>query len=105
MPEIFDSPQLIKRGLDYFCNAIVKAKFPVLLTGAGVSTHSGIPDYRSSHETIIPTGPGKWETAENKAKYLATKKPINIPAIKCMPSKAHMSIKALRDKYFKQLVT
>ena len=39
------------------------------MTGAGISTASGIADYRSGSNTILKTGPGKWELEENKKKY------------------------------------
>ena len=35
-------------------------------TGAGISTSAGIPDYRSGHDTVLETGPGKWSEEETK---------------------------------------
>ena len=43
-------------------------------TGAGISTATGIPDYRSGYNTVLETGPGCWETAANKQKYQAAQK-------------------------------
>jgi hypothetical protein len=34
------------------------------LLGAGVSTSTGIPDFRSGMDTVLPTGPGAWELRE-----------------------------------------
>ena len=39
------------------------------MTGAGVSTDSNIADYRSGWNTMLKTGPGKWESDENKTKF------------------------------------
>lgn len=46
--EIFDPPHLITENINKILAILEKSKNPILLTGAGVSTSSGIPDYRSS---------------------------------------------------------
>lgn len=63
------------------------------MTGAGVSTDSNIPDYRSGWNTILKTGPGKWETDENKIKFYEIKgKPQLKPSLHCIPNFCHMMI-------------
>jgi NAD-dependent SIR2 family protein deacetylase len=65
---------LVTENIEKILRILEKSKNPIILTGAGVSTSSGIPDYRSSFNTILPTGPGKWETEENKQIYLEKNK-------------------------------
>jgi len=43
----------------------------ITFTGAGISTACGIADFRSGFNTVLPTGPGGWETAANKEKFRA----------------------------------
>lgn len=38
-------------------------------TGAGISTSTGIPDYRSGYGTVLETGPGCWEKAAKREQF------------------------------------
>ena len=63
--EYFDSPQELENKIDQLAQMILSAEHFVSFTGAGISTSAGIPDYRSGACTVLPTGPGCWETAAN----------------------------------------
>ena len=67
--EYFDSPEELEEKVQLLAEMIIMSKHMVAFTGAGISTASGIPDYRSGMNTCLPTGPGCWETAANKQKY------------------------------------
>ena len=59
--EKFDSPQELDAKIDKLIEFISRAQHFIGFTGAGISTSAGIPDYRSAHNTVLDTGPGKWE--------------------------------------------
>ena len=67
--EYFDSPEELDAKITMLAEMIVASERMVAFTGAGISTASGIPDYRSGFNTVLETGPGCWETAANKQKY------------------------------------
>ena len=67
--EFFDSKQELDEKVSLLAEMIVCAKHVVVFTGAGISTATGIPDYRSGLNTKLPTGPGCWETKANMAKW------------------------------------
>ena len=67
--EYFDSPKELDEKINLLAEMIVCAERVVFFTGAGISTATGIPDYRSGFNTVLKTGPGCWETAANKKKF------------------------------------
>ena len=63
--EYFDSPQVLDKKVTQLAQWILESKHFTSFTGAGISTASGIPDYRSGASTCLPTGAGCWEKAAN----------------------------------------
>jgi NAD-dependent deacetylase len=87
------------------------AKFSVALTGAGISTPSGIPDFRS-------TGSGLWELYNpmdvaslnafryDPEKFFEWARPLASTILKAEPNQAHIALAQLEDAgYLKGIVT
>ena len=69
-----------------------------------MSTKSGIPDYRSGYNTVLETGPGKWESEENKAKY--TKQAVVRKGVDAWPNLGHRALSALVEHgYLKFIIS
>ena len=64
--EYFDEPEVLDEKVGILAEMILTSSNFVAFTGAGISTSSGIPDYRSGFNTVLETGPGCWETLANK---------------------------------------
>ena len=83
----------------------------IAFTGAGISTSAGIPDYRSTKETILKTGPGHWEEkdAKNMSFEAFTNKPskfTRVETVKALPTMSHMALSELmRQEYLKFLIS
>uniref|UniRef100_A0A1D1Z5L9 NAD-dependent protein deacetylase SRT1 n=1 Tax=Anthurium amnicola TaxID=1678845 RepID=A0A1D1Z5L9_9ARAE len=80
MSEIFDSPDVMQGKIEELAALIKKSRHLVAFTGAGISTSSGIPDFR---------GPkGIW-TLQHEGKSLPE---ASLPFHRAMPSLTHMAL-------------
>ncbi|PWA79991.1 sirtuin family, DHS-like NAD/FAD-binding domain protein [Artemisia annua] len=80
MSEFFDSPNVLERKIQQLAKMIKKSKHLVAFTGAGISTSSGIPDFR---------GPkGIW-TLQREGKALPE---ASLPFHRAAPSITHMAL-------------
>jgi NAD-dependent SIR2 family protein deacetylase len=60
-----DDSELVRTKSEQLVRLIEQSKHFLCFTGAGISTSVGIPDYRSTSETILTTGAGEWEKPEH----------------------------------------
>ena len=103
--EFFDSPEVLNNKIEMLAEMILSSQHMITFTGAGISTSTGIPDYRSGYNTVLETGPGCWETAANKQKYAAqkkaapaTKSSLRVGIQKAYPSPTHMAMVELAER-------
>ena len=71
--EYFDSDEELDRKIQLLADKIKSSRHFVAFTGAGVSTSTGIADYRSGMNTVLSTGPGCWEKKANKKNNISKK--------------------------------
>ena len=64
--EYFDDPATLDMKVTQLAEWVKNSQFMTVFTGAGISTSTGIPDYRSGYGTVLETGPGCWEKAAFK---------------------------------------
>lgn len=88
--ETFDSYFEVEQKVERLAEIIALASYPIVFTGAGISTSSGIPDYRSGETTTIKTGPGMYNRKHDH--------PIAKLADVAHPSLSHMFIADLMRK-------
>eukprot|EP00747_Dinoflagellata_sp_TGD_P045770 gnl/TRDRNA2_/TRDRNA2_144041_c1_seq1.p1 gnl/TRDRNA2_/TRDRNA2_144041_c1~~gnl/TRDRNA2_/TRDRNA2_144041_c1_seq1.p1 ORF type:complete len:385 (+),score=49.25 gnl/TRDRNA2_/TRDRNA2_144041_c1_seq1:121-1155(+) len=59
--EYFDDAHTLEQKCVQLAKLIASARHVTAFTGAGISTGTGIADFRSGTNTVLPTGPGLWE--------------------------------------------
>lgn len=57
----FDSPAVLEQKEELLTQMVKSFQYFIAFTGAGISTSTGIPDFRSGVNTVLKTGPGDWE--------------------------------------------
>lgn len=98
--EFFDSPKELDRKVSLLAEMILSSEHFVAFTGAGISTSTGIPDYRSGAKTVLNTGPGCWTKladiqAAKKSGHKVVERPkvdFRTSILKATPSPCHMAL-------------
>ncbi|CAF3734879.1 unnamed protein product [Rotaria sp. Silwood1] len=91
--EIIDPPEVLDQKLDQLADWIRNAKHFIVFTGKSNTSFEPmiIPDFRSSMNTILPTGPGVWELRDHPgAKRSPTA--LTVTLTKAIPSTTHMAL-------------
>lgn len=97
--ELKDPRHVFLDGVKRIAEMLATCEKPVVFTGAGISTDSGVPDYRSGLETQIRTGPGVWMTPENQREGIYKgNRPGVIRAQSALPNLNHVFITELVNR-------
>lgn len=92
--EYFDSFSEASSKASLIADRLKRSTHPIAFIGAGLSTASGVPDYRSGKETVLETGPGKWETESSPSSPPSLSKPKK-PAFLAWPNIGHRCLLSL----------
>ena len=100
--EYFDTKEDLEMKLTKLAELIKGSKHFVAFTGgkpplhrvAGISTATGIPDFRSGYDTVLATGPGCWE---KEAASKPDKPRVIVPFLSAIPSYTHMAFVKLAE--------
>lgn len=92
LKEYIDSEEEVNQKVKEVASLLKSSKHAIAFIGAGMSTGSGVPDYRSGLETLVPTGPGTWEIQANPDSGYKIKK-TNM--MKIWPNKGHLALSSL----------
>jgi len=112
--EYFDDEETLNAKIETLTDIVKKSKHFVAFTGAGLSTGSGIPDYRSGANTVMATGAGCWEKAANIEKARKEGTMLNPPIktafvttiSKAKPSVGHMAmVEMMNQGYLKHIIS
>jgi len=100
--EYFDDAETLDEKVTLLAELVLEAKYTCFFTGAGISTSTGIPDYRSGYGTKLSVGPGCWEKAAYRKQHEAENKNALKPRVtnmqKAYPSLTHMAISEMINK-------
>lgn len=86
LKEFFDEPDVVERKCLELADMIASAHHCIAFTGAGISTGTGVPDFRSGRNTRLPTGPGLWELPKNERQ----KGNLLDECVKAKPGRTHV---------------
>ncbi|CAF3826907.1 unnamed protein product [Rotaria magnacalcarata] len=89
--EHFDAATKLNEKLNLLSQWIKESEHFIVFTGAGISTSTGIPDFRSGMDTVLKTRPGEWELEDHKAKRLKSAAIIDDMQT-AIPSIAHIGL-------------
>lgn len=101
--EFFDPPDELDKKVELLAELVKKSKHFIVFTGAGVSTSTGIPDFRSGINTKLETGPGKWELKAHSLSRDATAHKTTT-TVKAIPSPTHMLLVKLQQEELLQCI-
>lgn len=104
----FDYIKGVRKNMDKkirkIAEKIVKAKKFIIFTGAGISTESGIPDYRSQGGIWDKFRPVYFDefmsSKKQRIKYWQQKLDFNRELVKSRPNKGHLAIAKMNEMGF-----
>lgn len=95
--EYFDSEEVLAEKIVQLAGWMKNSLHCVVFTGAGISTSTGIADFRSGMNTVLPTGPGVWERKAHGVTLRSKQKKAET-VLNAVPSPSHMAIVKLQQE-------